>query len=88
MDELVENCGNPVIIMTTLDKVLISLAVFILLFTITMIVLFCVFQAIPDTLVNAVFGVVSSETVLTFLIWYLKRKGQKNEKRHTEKTNK
>lgn len=67
--------------MNTLDKVLISLAVFILIFTITMIVLFCVFQAIPDTLVNAVFGVVSSETVLTFLIWYLKRKGQKkNEK--------
>lgn len=67
--------------MNTLDKVLISLAVFIIIFTITMIILFCVFQAIPDTLVNAVFGVVSSETVLTFLIWYLKRKGQrKNEK--------
>ena len=67
--------------MTTLDKILLFLSVFILLFTITMIVLFCVFQAIPDTLVNAVFGVVSSETVLTFLIWYLKRKGQKkNEK--------
>ena len=67
--------------MNTLDKVLISLAVFIIIFTITIIVLFCVFQAIPDTLVNAVFGVVSSETVLTFLIWYLKRKGQKkNEK--------
>lgn len=67
--------------MNTIDKVLISLAVFIIIFTITIIVLFCVFQAIPDTLVNAVFGVVSSETVLTFLIWYLKRKGQKkNEK--------
>ena len=67
--------------MNTLDKVLISLAVFIIIFTITIIILFCVFQAIPDTLVNAVFGVVSSETVLTFLIWYLKRKGQKkNEK--------
>lgn len=64
--------------MTTIDKILIGCVVFLVLFVITMVVLFCVFQAVPDSLVEAVFSLAGGEAVITFVIWWIK-------KRHTKK---
>lgn len=44
-----------------LDKVLITVAVFDAIFVITMIILFCLFQSVPDTLILAVFGATFGE---------------------------
>ena len=63
--------------MNTIDKILLSLAGFILGFTVTMIVIFCIYQSIPDTLVECFFGVCCSETVITFAIWWIKKKHSK-----------
>lgn len=67
--------------MNTIDKILISIAVFLVAFTITMIVLFCLYQATPDSLIEAVFGLCGGEAVITFVIWWIKKKtgGKKNE---------
>lgn len=54
--------------MKTLDKILICIGIFIGLFIIAMIVLFCIFQSIPDTLVIAVLGSGGTECVLCALI--------------------
>ena len=45
----------------TMDIVLILLGISIVMFTITMIVIFCVFQSIPDTLVQCFFACCGSE---------------------------
>ena len=60
--------------MSTLDKILLGCAIFIVIFIITMVILFCIFQAIPDTLVECVLQTFSCEAVVTFLIWWLKKK--------------
>ena len=60
--------------LTTLDKILIGCASFLLIFTIAMIVIFCCFQSVPDTLITAVYGCLGSEVLLTFFIWYIKKK--------------
>lgn len=70
--------------MNTIDKILIGCAVFLGLFTLTMIILYCIFQSTPDTLIECVFGLFSGEAVITFLIWWIKkkattRKGKDNE---------
>lgn len=67
--------------MNTIDKILIGLAVFVLAFVLTMIVLFCIFQSVPDTLIECVFTLASSEAVITFAIWWIKKKhgGTKND---------
>lgn len=44
-----------------IDKVLITVAIFDALFVITMIVLFCLYQSVPDTLILAVFGATFGE---------------------------
>ena len=44
-----------------MDIILIILGVAILVFTITMIAVFCVFQAVPDTLVQCFFACCGSE---------------------------
>lgn len=46
----------------TSDVALIFVAATLALFTITMIIVFCAYQHIPDTLVVAVFGVLGTET--------------------------
>lgn len=74
--------------MNTLDKILIGCSIFLILFTITMIVIFCCYQTTPDVLIESVFSLFSAEAVITMVIWWIKRKGQKDEKRHTEKTDK
>jgi hypothetical protein len=45
----------------TMDIILIILGVAILVFTITMIAVFCVYQAVPDTLVQCFFACCGSE---------------------------
>ena len=74
--------------MNTIDKILIGCAIAVIAFTVTMIVIFCIFQSIPDTLVDNFYNMFTGEVVITFLIWWIKKKGQKDEKRHTEKTDK
>ncbi len=44
-----------------IDKVLITVAIFDALFVITMIVLFCLYQSVPDTLIISVFGATFGE---------------------------
>lgn len=58
----------------TLDKVLILLGAFLVLFIIAMIVLFCLFQSVPDTLIVAVLGSGSTEAVLCCIITCIKKK--------------
>lgn len=60
--------------MKTLDKILLILGVFIALFIITMIVIFCIYQSIPDTLVVAVLGSGGCECVMCALITLGKKK--------------
>ena len=60
--------------MNTIDKILLSCAVIVLVFTITMIVIFCIFQTVPDTLIDSFFGLFTGETIICFVIWYAKRR--------------
>ena len=72
--------------MNTIDKILLGIVGFILGFTISMIVLFCIFQQTPDVLIECVFAAACSEAVVCFAIWWLKRKYGKE--KINEKTNK
>ena len=45
----------------TMDVILAIMGVAILTFTVTMIVLFCIYQSVPDTLVNCFFACCGSE---------------------------
>ena len=45
----------------TMDIILALMGVAILTFTVTMIVIFCVYQSVPDTLVNCFFACCGSE---------------------------
>ena len=60
--------------MNTIDKILIGCAVFLGLFTLTMIILYCIFQSVPDTLIECVFQLFTGEAVITFAIWWIKKK--------------
>ena len=60
--------------MTTLDKILLGCAIFILLFTVTMIVIFCIFQSVPDVLIDNIMNLFTGEAIITGLIWYAKRR--------------
>lgn len=71
--------------MNTIDKVLLGLVGFLIGFTVTMIILFCVFQTTPDTLIECVFACCASEAVITFAIWWIKKKGNKKNETKTNK---
>lgn len=64
--------------MTTIDRILLGCAIFITAFTIVMIILFCLFQSVPDVLIESVFSLFSAEAVITFVIWWIKKKGSNN----------
>lgn len=74
--------------MSTLDKILIGCAGFLLAFVITMIILFCIFQAVPDVLIESVMQVFASEIVLTFIIWWVKKKSSRRDNKNDEKADK
>ena len=73
--------------MNTIDKILIGCSIAVIAFTVAMIVIFCIFQSIPDTLVDNFYNLFTGEAIITFFIWWIKKRGQQNEKRHTEKSN-
>jgi putative Ca2+/H+ antiporter (TMEM165/GDT1 family) len=70
--------------MNTIDKILIGCAVFLGLFTLTMIILYCVFQSVPDTLIECVFQLFTGEIFLTFAIWWIKKKAARKETKENE----
>jgi Fe2+ transport system protein B len=71
-------------IMNTIDKILIGCAIAVIAFTVTMIVIFCIFQDVPDTLIDNFYNLFTGEAVITFLIWWIKKKGQKNDKDNSQ----
>ena len=71
--------------MNTIDKILIGCALTVIAFTVTMIVIFCIFQAVPDALIDNFYNLFTGEAVITFLIWWIKKKGQNNDKRRDTK---
>ena len=70
--------------MSTIDKILISCAIAVIVFTITMIVIFCIFQSVPDTLIENFFNLFTGEIVLTFCIWWIKKKYSKEKEKKDE----
>lgn len=66
--------------MNTIDKILLGLVGFLIGFTITIIILFCIFQSTPDTLVECVFSLAGSEAIITAIIWYVKKKYTRRDK--------
>lgn len=60
--------------LNTIDKVLIFCTTLLLIFTIVMIVIFCIYQSVPDTLVVAFFGAFSVETINTVMLYKQKRR--------------
>lgn len=82
--------------MSTIDKILLGLVSFLISFIITMIIVFCVFQQIPDTLVDGVLTLAGGEGIITFAIWWIKKKygtektkkKEANENEHQGKTDK
>lgn len=62
--------------LNTIDKILIFCTVLLLLFTVTMIVIFCIYQSAPDTLITVFFGAFSIETINTLIIYKTKRRNQ------------
>ena len=65
--------------LNTIDKILIFCTALLLLFTITMIVIFCIFQSVPDTLITVFFGAFSIETINTLMIYKEKKRRSRNE---------
>lgn len=60
--------------MNTIDKILLVCSLFILIFVIVCIVLYCIYQSEPVTLIENVFSLFNSEIILTFVIWWIKKK--------------
>ena len=70
--------------MNTIDKILLGLVGFLIGFTITIIILFCIFQSVPDVLVECVFSLAGCEGIVTFAIWWIKKR-YGNQKKQEEK---
>lgn len=60
--------------LNTLDKILLFCAISILVFTLIMIVLFCIYQSVPDTLIVSFYGVFTGEGCVCWRIWAKKKK--------------
>ena len=60
--------------LNTIDKILIFCTILLLIFTITMIIIFCIYQSVPDTLIGAFFGAFSIETINTVMLYKQKRR--------------
>lgn len=63
--------------MSTIDKILILCGIAVIVFTIAMIVIFCIYQAVPDTLIDSFYSLFTGEAVITFCIWWIKKKYSK-----------
>lgn len=71
--------------MSTIDRVLLGIVFFLLGFIISMIVIFCIYQATPDVLIECVLTACTTEAVISFAIWWLKRKQSKEDKKREVK---
>ena len=60
--------------LNTIDKILIFCTSLLLIFTITMIVIFCIYQNTPDVLIGAVFTALFGELGFCTLIYRVKYK--------------
>lgn len=60
--------------MKTLDKVLIILGIFVALFIIANLIIFCIYQSVPDTLIACTLGSGGIEIIMTALIQMKKPK--------------
>ena len=65
--------------LNTIDKVLIFCTTILLIFTIVMVVIFCIYQSVPDTLIGAFFGAFGIETINTVMIYKDKKRRNNNE---------
>lgn len=65
--------------LNTIDKILIFCTAVLLIFTIVMVVIFCIYQSVPDTLIGAFFGAFSIETVNTVMLYKQKKRSNNNE---------
>ena len=65
--------------LNTIDKVLIFCTTILLIFTIVMVVIFCIYQSVPDTLIGAFFGAFSIETINTVMLYKQKKRSNNNE---------
>lgn len=62
--------------LNTLDKALLFVAILDVLFVIAMIMVFCIFQSVPDSLIIAVFGATFGECGCCAAIWRKKWEGR------------
>ena len=60
--------------LSTLDKILLFCGISVLVFTLIMIVIFCIYQSVPDTLIVSFFGVFTGEGCICWCIWAKKKK--------------
>ena len=65
--------------LNTIDKILIFCTALLLIFTITMIVIFCIYQSVPDTLIGAFYSAFGIETINTVMIYKDKKRRHNNE---------
>lgn len=56
-----------------LTKALIFVAIFDTVFVVTMIILFCLYQTVPDVLIESVFSATVGETSATAVIFVIKK---------------
>lgn len=64
--------------LNTIDKILIFCTVLLLIFTITMIIIFCIYQSVPDTLIGAFFSAFGIETINTVILYKEKNKRKRD----------
>ena len=65
--------------LNTIDKILIFCTILLLIFTITMIIIFCIYQSVPDTLIGAFFSAFGIETINTVILYKEKNKRRSHE---------
>jgi len=68
----------------TLTVILLAVGVFDVAFIITMIVIFCIYQAVPDVLIQCVLGASGVEAFLTAAIQIVKIVFEKKNKKNDE----
>ena len=67
--------------MSTIDKILILCGIAVIVFTVTMVVIFCIFQDIPSSLVDNFYDLFKGEAFITFAIWWIKKRYSREEKK-------
>ena len=59
---------------TVIDWILIGDAAAFFIFNTTMIVIHCIYQQTPDTLITCVDSVLGGEGIIAFAIWWIKKR--------------